>query len=143
MSNSEILVGNFVNQLERMTGNINRYLDTEDRLRPRFIRTLQKVRVLVDRGESDYRMLGMSVGRLLTCYNISRTLRKRYRWAVRRRITEEGSGAKRVQLEDQKSHVISLDDLQLSSPMRSVISSLLLQVERDANHYLNLVEEAA
>lgn len=142
-TNRDIVFGNLANQLERITGNITRYLEAGDRSLPRFISVLQKTRVLVDRKDGDLRFLGQTVARLLSCYIITRSLGKKYRWAVRRRITEYGSNPNRVQLEDVKSHIITLDDLHIASPMRTIMNSLLIEVERGVNQHLEPVEEAA
>lgn len=141
-NNREIIYGNLTRQLERITGNVGRYLGPDDRSLPRFLRVLQKMRVLVDR-RYDLRFLGVSVGRLLTCYGITRHLGKSFRWATRRRITEYGSSPSRVQLEQQQSKVITLDDLHLAAPLRVTMNSLLIEVERDINNILEPVEEAA
>lgn len=140
--NREVVYGNLTRQLDRITGNVTRYLGAKDRSLARFLRVLQKAKLLVDR-RHDLRFLGPSVGRLLVCYGITRHLGKSFRWATRRRITEYGSSPSRVQLEDVKSRVITLADLHLDTPLRTTMNSLLVEVERGVDQILEPVEEAA
>lgn len=149
MQNENRLISNVLSQCHKMVGNIDRFLDKDDRIIELFILSVQKVEVLAGRcvdketGKANdyrgaFRALGRSTGRLLHAYKIAESLGREYRWADRRRITEVGTNPTRVQLEDSKSQVITVRDLHLDIPLRSAMMVLITEADREIKNPLQM-----
>lgn len=112
--------------------------------RLRFASMMFKVKAVVKSDLADkveMKRLARLVGQAKTAYKIAQSLTMKYRWSIRRRITQVGSAVDRVQLDQRSSEIVTLDDLELTAPLRKVLMYVIFLASQAAEDILSEVSE--
>ena len=94
------------NRVSIIDANYPSLFKKDDRIRPRFASMMFKLKGIVHSDIADKvetKRLIRLVGQARTAYKIADSLTMKYRWSIRRRITQVGSAIERVQLDQRSS----------------------------------------
>jgi len=136
--NEVIIVASQHRQCMKLAGNITLYLNKDEKIVKRFIKVIQMIETLAPReydvstemkDKSSLRVIGKALAKLTSVYKIAKILAKEFRWVTRMRITERGREYSRVNLDKNRSVVITVRDLHLDKPLYSVMKMAVTEAE--------------
>ena len=116
----------------------------DDRVKPRFASMMFKLKGIINSdlaNKVELKRLTRLVGQARTAYKIASSLTMKYRWSIRRRITQIGSAIDRVQLDQRSSEILTLDDLELTAPLRKVLMYVVFLVTQEVDEILSEVNQ--
>ncbi len=131
-------------QCSKLVGNITRFLEFDDPVTEKFIMTVRQIETYIEREYyavvppwASHLPVKRALDKLDSAYEIAKSLAKEFRWVTRMRITERGKDCSRVNLDKNKSIVITLEDLNLDKPLLKIISVTVDEVAEDAEKLIS------
>lgn len=139
MNNRKIVIDNMKSHLEQMMVLVDPYSGSDRKLISLYTSVLNKTRMVLSsalaRGEIPLAVCGQLVARLIYSFKIVSQLQRSFNWANRHRITEKGVPT--VWLDKGQTAEITMKDLQLYQPMRSIVIAEVLFVEQSIENLIS------